>query len=158
MKRALLIIPIIPFLSACGLDELAGKQPRSPEERAAEAQIASAAIAAAVADLNEPYVEVLTEVDVTPVALIVEVSVTPPCYDEFRVRHCVNGVAVEWDSPQPEPAPVEVADPLPFVVPVVERAGKAFIDCSSHKSIDFYSNMRVALTAALDKSEKDHQK
>lgn len=114
MTRIFLIIPIALSVAGCpALDRIEGKK--------SEAQLWHE---------RQNQVAVATELDVTPapvaqsVALLAAVEAPviaePTCTPTFRVNQCLDGVSVAW-HPTPDPEPIEVAEPLPVVVPVVEE-------------------------------------
>lgn len=120
MIRILLILPLAIACAGCPLDKLA-----KPDEPSAFQQHIERTAA-----ITAPYTEP-TAVVVPAVARIaaVQIAAEPPCFNEYRVHRCVNGVAAPWTyEPEPPSQPIVVAEVEPVVVPppVVEECYPIF--------------------------------
>lgn len=79
------ILALVSPLSGCGLDAIEGR--KSDFQTMVEDRQALAMPVIATAAVVTPIIEAVADVPAVQV---------PPCFEEFRIRHCVDGQAVEW--------------------------------------------------------------
>lgn len=94
--RKLRLIPLVvlvaPILAGCpALDAISGKP--SSQEAYERQQLVTTQPAPVLVEAAE---EVIVAVKPPAPEPVYVAPPAPPCYEEFRVRRCVDGVAVEW--------------------------------------------------------------